>query len=84
MSTSSILTTIQLDRSLFRDDPEGALAACSLSGGLDLGLECPSKEQTHKKYKNNGWVRALMFRFFYNCFTVAVFSMMKENKHFLC
>lgn len=80
MSTSSILTTIQLDRSLFRDDPEGALAACSLSGGLDLGLECPSKEQTHKKYKNNGWLRALMFR----GKNVAVFIIIKEKKHFLC
>lgn len=48
MLTSSILTTIQLDRSLFSDDPEGALtefllAACSASEGLDLGLDCPSE-----------------------------------------
>lgn len=48
MSTSSILTTTQLDRSLFSDDPEGAvteflLDACSLTELLDLGLDCPSK-----------------------------------------
>lgn len=47
MSTSSILTTTQLDRSLFSDDPEGAgteflLDACSVSEGLVLGLDCPS------------------------------------------
>lgn len=35
--------------------------------------------------KHNGLVRALMFRiFFYNCFTVAVFINIKENKYFLC
>lgn len=50
MFTSSILTTIQLDRSLFSDDPEGALtefllAACSASE-LDLGLDGPSKMWT--------------------------------------
>lgn len=48
MSTSSILITTQLDRSLFSDDPKAALTeflldACSVSGGLDLGLDCPSK-----------------------------------------
>lgn len=54
MSTSSILTTMQLDRSLFIDDPEGVLAevllaACSGSGGLHLGLDCPSEMWTCKR-----------------------------------
>lgn len=62
MSTSSILTTIQLDRSLFSDDPEGALAefllaACSVSEGLHLGLDCPSKvwacERKHSVTRRN-------------------------------
>lgn len=48
MSTSSILTTTQLDRSLFSDDPEGPVTeflvgACSFSQGFDLGLDCPSR-----------------------------------------
>lgn len=51
MSTSSILMTMQLDRSLFSDDPVGALAeflveACS--DELDLGLDCPSEMQHQK------------------------------------
>lgn len=50
MSTSSTLTTIQLDRSLFREEPEGALTAWSVAGGLDFGLDCPSKEQRKKKH----------------------------------
>lgn len=46
MSTSSILMTMQLDRSLFSDDPAGALtefllAACSVQ--LNLGLDCRSE-----------------------------------------
>lgn len=46
MSTSSILMTMQLDRSLFSDAPAGALteflrAACSVQ--LDFGLDCPSQ-----------------------------------------
>lgn len=54
MSTSSILTTTQLDRSLFSDDPEGAvkeflLDVCSLSEVLDLGLDCPSKVLTRER-----------------------------------
>lgn len=46
MSTSSILITTQLDRSLFSDDPEAAevlLAACSFSDEFNLGLGCPSE-----------------------------------------
>lgn len=50
MSTSSILTTMQLDRSLFREEPEGALTAWSVSGGPDFGLDCPSKEQRKKQF----------------------------------
>lgn len=51
MSTSSILITTQLDRSLFSDDPVGAvkeflLAVCSLSEGFNLGVDCPSKACT--------------------------------------
>lgn len=54
MSTSSILTTTQLDRSLFSDDPDVALAellldVCSASGRLDLGLDCLSKESTWQR-----------------------------------
>lgn len=46
MSTSSILMTMQLDRSLFNDDPAGALtefllAVCSAE--VDFGLDCPSE-----------------------------------------
>lgn len=66
MSTSSILTTIQLDRSLFREDPEGALAACSVSGGLDLGLNGPSKEQ-RKNTTVHGTDVWTFFQLFLNC-----------------
>lgn len=52
MSTSSILTTIQLDRSLFREEPEGALTVWSVSGGLDFGLDFPSREQRKKYYSS--------------------------------
>lgn len=49
MSTSSILTTMQLDRSLFSDDPAGALVEFLLaSAELILGLDCPSKMQKTK------------------------------------
>lgn len=46
MSTSSILMTMQLERSLFSDDPAGALTevllpACSVQ--LHFGLDCPSE-----------------------------------------
>lgn len=43
MSTSSTLTTTQQERSLFSEDPEGAVqvlpAACSEGEGPDLGLD---------------------------------------------
>lgn len=47
MSTSSILMTMQLDRSLFSDDPAGARAeflrpACSAE--FDFGLDWPSEK----------------------------------------
>lgn len=71
MSTSSILTTIQLDRSLFREEPEGALAAWSFSGGLDFGLDCPSKEQRKKKDLQQDWPDFFalnkFFQLFLNC-----------------